>query len=390
MTESESKALKDFLLDIHCLDALDNWKERVNIFDVLKVTNAEIRHSNILAWLLDPNENHGLGDSFIKGFITKVVQRCPAQMCDPFNILLQDFFTYQIYREANHMDLVLVSKEEKTAIIIENKIWSGESSHQLKAYERQSQTDYSDCEQLLYVFLTPDGYDSSDPEKWVSLSYEEIINALEMTARDKRLTPEVTLIVQNYIEILRKKIMKERDEALSKICNDIYNKHRTALRLIFENVKIDNSADSEIICGELRAMANEGEILYAGNNSWGFFTKEMNALLPQLNEANGSWGTKEVYWYWLEKFGDDLVIHFELGGWNITEEHRANMNALIRIAGKKQDDFRYKRLYYKKIKIQQDNYEDRLRKAVRNLVSSAIQNEKLWLAKICDQSKDQN
>ena len=36
--------------------------------------------------------------------------------------------------------------------------------------------------------------------------------------------------------------MKERDEALSKICNDIYNKHRTALRLIFENVKIEEGA----------------------------------------------------------------------------------------------------------------------------------------------------
>ena len=65
MTEHENKALKDFLLDISCLNALDNWKDEVNIFDVLKVTNAEIRHSNILAWLLDPNENHGIGDSLL-------------------------------------------------------------------------------------------------------------------------------------------------------------------------------------------------------------------------------------------------------------------------------------------------------------------------------------
>ena len=76
MTEYENTALKDFLLDISCLNALDNWKDEVNIFDVLKVTNTEIRHSNILAWLLDPNENHGIGDSFLKEFITKIVQRC--------------------------------------------------------------------------------------------------------------------------------------------------------------------------------------------------------------------------------------------------------------------------------------------------------------------------
>jgi hypothetical protein len=75
MTEYENKALKDFLLDISCLNALDNWKDEVNIFDVLKVTNAEIRHSNILAWLLDPNENHGIGDSFLKEFIMNVMRK---------------------------------------------------------------------------------------------------------------------------------------------------------------------------------------------------------------------------------------------------------------------------------------------------------------------------
>lgn len=387
MTDIESNALKEFLLDISCLDALDSWKNEVNIFDILKVTNAEIRHSNILAWLLDPNENHGLGDAFIKGFITRVVHHCSAEMCNPFNVLLQDFFSYQVYRETNHMDLVLVSQEEKTAIIIENKIWSVESSHQLKTYEAQSQADYSDCE-LLYVFLTPEGYDSSAPEKWVSLSYEEIINVLETAIRDKRLLPEVSLIIQNYIQVLRKKIMKERDEALHKICNDIYNKHRTALRLIFENVKIDNSADSEIICSELRQLANNGDILYYGNNSWSFSSPKMDEFLPPLKEANSSWGTNWVYWYWFEKFGDELVIHFELGGWNITDEHRAHMNALISISNKKQDDFRYKRLYYKKVKIQQDDYENRLRKAVRSLVEAALQNEKTWLDKASNLLKE--
>ena len=44
MTEHENKALKDFLLDISCLNALDNWKDEVNIFDVLKVTNTEIHN----------------------------------------------------------------------------------------------------------------------------------------------------------------------------------------------------------------------------------------------------------------------------------------------------------------------------------------------------------
>lgn len=381
MTEHENKALKDFLLDISCLNALDNWKDEVNIFDVLKVTNTEIRHSNILAWLLDPNENHGIGDSFLKEFITKIVQRCSEDMCNPFDVLLQDFYTYQVYREANNMDIVLLSKEEKTAIIIENKIWSGESSHQLNKYLEQSRLEYSDCKHLLYVFLTPDGYDSSNPYKWISISYEDVINALENAIKEKRVAPEVSLIVQNYIDIVRKKIMKERDETLLKICNDIYNKHRTALRLIFENVNIDNSADSEIICRELQQLSSEGKIIYGESNRWSFSTKEMDEFLPALIDANSSWGTNYVYWYWFEKYEDALVIHFELGGWNTTEEHKKHMSALIEVSGKKQDDFIYKRLYYKKVKLSQDDYEESLKKAVRTLVDNAIKNETMLLNK---------
>lgn len=39
---------------------------RLNIFEVLGITKTEIRHSNFLAWLLDPKEAHGLGDRFLR------------------------------------------------------------------------------------------------------------------------------------------------------------------------------------------------------------------------------------------------------------------------------------------------------------------------------------
>lgn len=56
---SDEEALQDFLLDIDCLDELLPWTKRFNLFDVLKISRTEIRHSNILSWLLNPNENHG-------------------------------------------------------------------------------------------------------------------------------------------------------------------------------------------------------------------------------------------------------------------------------------------------------------------------------------------
>lgn len=380
MTVNEERALKDFLLDIDCLRQLDDWTDDFNLFDVLKITNAEIRHSNILGWFFDPNENHGMGDRFIKAFATKVAGRCNPERYDAFKMLLQDFFSYQVYRESNHMDIVLVSKEEKTAYIIENKVWSGESSHQLKDYFDKSKTEYKDCNQIFYIFLTPDGHDASDPENWIPFSYDDIIECLENSIAGISLRDEVRLVVENYIDTVRKNIMKEKDEKLISICNEIYNKHRTALRLIFENVSIDSSVESEIICSTLKELDEEGIILYKDNNSLHFFTKEMDEFLPEIDSNESSWGTNWVYYYWFEKPTDKLIVHFEIGGWGLNENLISHSNALIAAAGKKQDSYRYKRLYRKAEKLNEDDYEGSLKKAVRASVKATIENEKKLLS----------
>lgn len=381
MTNNEEKALKDFLLDIECLKQLDEWTDDFNLFDVLRITNMEIRHSNILAWIFDPNENHGLGDSFIKSFVTKVVSKCDHNKHNAFDLLLQDFYSYQVYRESKHMDIVLVSREEKTAVIIENKIWSSESSHQLNDYLEKSKTEYKDYN-ILYVFLTPYGREASDPDNWIAFSYGEIIESLKNSIKGINLRDEVSLVIQNYIDIVRKNIMKEKDEKLIGICNEIYNKHRTALRLIFENVNINNSIEHEIICETLRELNDNGQIIFKDENKWQFFTKAMDEYLPALETTNSSWGTNWVYYYWFEKYEDKLIIHFELGGWNLTDELTKRSNLLIEASKKKVDEYRYKRLYYKSAKLTQDDYEESLKNATKSLIKSALENEKKLLSAV--------
>lgn len=61
------------MLDIDCLNELQPWTGHFNLFDVLKISKAEIRHSNMLGWLLNPNENHGIGDAFLKAVVQEMV-----------------------------------------------------------------------------------------------------------------------------------------------------------------------------------------------------------------------------------------------------------------------------------------------------------------------------
>ncbi|MBR2585868.1 MAG: PD-(D/E)XK nuclease family protein, partial [Thermoguttaceae bacterium] len=94
-------ALKNFLLDIECLDPLSRWVSKFNLFDVLDIAMFEIRHSSMLAWLLDPNENHGLDDSVLRGFIQYIVNSYSNDTDTLFSTLLMSCQDFTVSREWN-------------------------------------------------------------------------------------------------------------------------------------------------------------------------------------------------------------------------------------------------------------------------------------------------
>ena len=55
MNTSTLKNLYDQILKDEDFDKLDLGLKNPNIFQILKITNKEIRHSNFLSWLLDPS-----------------------------------------------------------------------------------------------------------------------------------------------------------------------------------------------------------------------------------------------------------------------------------------------------------------------------------------------
>lgn len=74
------------------------------------------------------------------------------------------------------------------------------------------------------------------------------------------------------------------------------------------------------------------------------------------------------------------VILLYSGGWNLTEELTDRTNRLIEISNKKVDNYRYKRIYFKSIKLSQDDYEQSLRNATKTLIKNALEEEKKLIA----------
>ena len=339
----------------------------------------------MLGWLLNPNENHGLGDAFLKGILQCLVENDSNGRYDVFHVLLMDLYSFSVMREWKNIDILLTSSDEKTVIAIENKVGSHEHSNQLNRYREILEKEYAGYNRL-YVFLTPDGESPSDVENWDVLTYNNVVETLERVKEHKKVLPDVDLMIKNYIDIVRRDIVE--DQQLIDVCNKIYNKHKKALDLIFEYRTDGKTQVSDAIIDTLRNMAEEGLIIYEEGCGYSFRTQAMDQLLPFLEEPISSWGGCSVYWYWL-----DLQEHnrlrgiFELGGMNVPKRTMNKMQKITDVLkpnDKRKADFTYKRIFTTKWYDVSDaeDIEATVEKAVRLAVEDILEMEKQVFAQL--------
>ena len=377
---SNEEALQNFLLDIECLNELQPWTGHFNLFDVLKISRTEIRHSNMLGWLLNPNENHGMGDAFLRAVVQEIVLNDTNGRYDVFQTLLLDFYNFNVYREWKNIDILLVSEQEQFLIAIENKIGSREHTNQLNRYRKILEADYPTYHKM-FLFLTPDGDDPSDADNWDVLNYTAIADILAKKKAELELQPDVELMIRNYLEVIRRDIVE--DQKLIDVCNKIYAKHKKALDLIFEYKTDGRSEITASIRSALSELAAKGTIEFSADNGSAnvFYTASMNKYLPILSSANSSWGTKFIYQYWIFLRDNQLCGVFELGGWNVPEGSMKTMQEMINLlkpGDKRKENFKYKRIYRTKWYnfAQSGHIQEDVSDCVRTVVEDLLTQEK--------------
>ncbi len=93
---------------------------RFNVFDVLRYAEYEIRHSNVLAWLLEPRETHGLGDKFLRRFLESLAPR-PDFLKSDFGA--EPVKVKEVKREFHYADVaVFLDDDRRTLLAVENKV----------------------------------------------------------------------------------------------------------------------------------------------------------------------------------------------------------------------------------------------------------------------------
>ena len=365
----DKQQIINFVVNNDNLELLQARMKRFNPLKVLKVQDHEIRYSNVLAWLFDPKENHNLDDKILKRFILKVLQRPEnEEILEEMNMVYEIqqamMIDVCVYRELNNIDLVLVSEQNKIVMFIENKVYSGEHSNQLKRYYQIIFDAYPDY-RLVPIFLTLDGKEASYA-KYFSASYSDILETIEFIIEHykDRTTDDVIKFVEYYLRILKEKYVM--DDELKKLCKDIYVNNKEVIDMIYS---VGNEIDMENAINLFRDKHNSLITISEKPKQYWFALEEFE--VSRIGELDG-WGAGFPIAFWFSEYYGKMKITLEVGPFADASMRIRFLVALeeqgIKISDRaKQPGKKYTRIYTDTVAVKDWTDTDELNDAMEKL-----------------------
>lgn len=332
--------------------SLSQWlAPHFNIFDVLGISRMEIRHSNVLAWLMNPAGTHKLGSVFWE----KMIDRIQVRNREKDYGFLSDFLLWKdkvvVNREYSSsstdskykIDILLTCREN--VLVIENKVGAGERKDQLKDYVAIVNANFP-SKKKAFLFLTPDGELPTDPEDWElwgTVSYEDVLSVLDqLLAGQVHVETGPDFLIADYQKTLRRHVVKNWE--LLKACKKVYQKHTKAFDLVQKTISEEQTQIRDkgrsIIKRAIQAFSESPKFkssdvylchashVEGTNNDYpSFHSKRMDKILRPLDTPTGSWDNCSNYFYWFGEWPKKekslrvgYRLHLEFGGKGLTSD----------------------------------------------------------------------
>lgn len=186
--------------------------ENYNLFSILNIERYELKHSALIANLLDPKGSHGCGDAILRAFFEIALKGTayPFEDCTlPHSYT--EYYTGPIADDTGGRIDILV-KSSHYGLIIENKIYAGDQDKQLTRYDNYGKETFG-ADGYLLVYLTLYGCDASKESTatksaeevgYLRLSYaEDILRWLEQCVRLADNKPLVRESLNQYIRTIK-------------------------------------------------------------------------------------------------------------------------------------------------------------------------------------------
>ena len=290
MVEKNIKQLYDELLKDEDFDKIDLGLKNPNIFQILRISKNEIRHSNFLSWLLDPNESHKLGDIFLKRFLREVFSSDKFGDIDQVDVEGMNLSNVEIQREWKNIDVLI--KLNNVVVCIENKVLSKEHSNQLQRYKEIVNLEFPNHVKT-FVYLTPEGDESeNETDSYQPISYEFIVETLDriISVYGESLNQQVKNYIKDYITIIKRELMGT--DKLTELSKKIYSNHKELFDFIYDHKPDILDGVKSIFEEQIR---KRGWIMGSPGKSYLRFTTPKISELTYINKTPNGWRNKESF-----------------------------------------------------------------------------------------------
>ena len=188
--------------------------ENYNLFSILNIERYELKHSALIANLLDPKGSHGCGDAFLKAFFEIALKGTayPFESSTPPQSHTEHYTGLIAGDTGGRIDILVESKSSHYGLIIENKIYAGDQDKQLTRYDNYGKKTFG-ADRYLLVYLTLFGSEASEGSTakgnakevdYLCLSYaEDILRWLEQCVRLADNKPLVRESLNQYIRTIK-------------------------------------------------------------------------------------------------------------------------------------------------------------------------------------------
>lgn len=179
-------SVERFINESSTLAQLNAMLERINLFEAMGVGDKEVRHSRLLAWLLDPHRSHGCGITYLNRFLEAVLKEDGDSLRD-YRLDLHEFRTEC---EDDYIDILLINDSARFCCAIENKVHSWQRSGQLVTYRERLEARFPHYQRKL-IFLTLRDEMPEDLD-WLPCRYGKVLSAM-LGSEPDRMQPGETL-----------------------------------------------------------------------------------------------------------------------------------------------------------------------------------------------------
>jgi PD-(D/E)XK nuclease superfamily len=342
----DKTALDNFLSDVNVKHCLSNYQEN-NIFNILDLD--EIRHSRVLAWLLNPRASHHSGDYFLKALLSSAAMSLlnedkeiiegydffedwPIHDIESYglssSIITTEFKIGEVKNDS--IDIAIFSPEHKFMIFIENKTGSREHSGQTVKYRKAmiplaKKSGYD----IGFIFLDW-GESSAEDPYWASINYDWLTTALKSYIDKNTASNKILQLLSEYHDYLTDG-NNSVDQSLTSLdfqMSSIASKHKDFLSTMVNELDCSSLKVSAIKSGFTGDDGSNETILYwqnyhffdalFENNQWNLIKLELIKLLGENKGYEFDVHSNRIWIHnksWYTFYGSDYDMD---KGWVIT------------------------------------------------------------------------